>query len=460
MRLCSTSILMAAAVVSASAQTQCGESAGPDLIAGGIGTITNYAGDGVVDALAANVTFCNLGAAGASFAASSPAHPVVASNAFRLRTLPDGTERFEQVGQSWAFHAFSALQGSVCCQCTPMDIAHLGPGCSSPESASIMGSQQALGPRWQVNPHTGVFPFPAANPGFAGSVARRLQIAIADLQPSSSAVRYFVEQQIVAADDAGAGNAANNNSYRPMAVSGSAAAWNFSLTGVLEPQQPALSAWQASSGGAVEIATLAAQDDGIVLVGAQATQLASGLWHYEYAVQNVTSDRAIGAFEVALVPGVTISNAGFHDVAYHSGDGPGNVNFDGTDWPVVVEPTAIRWETQPFGENASANAIRWGTLYNFRFDADAAPITDDGVRLGLFKPGVGSDLFAGPIVVPGGAPGDLDADGDVDLTDLARLLGAFGLCAGDEAFDAAADVDRDGCVTIADLAILLARFGN
>lgn len=57
-------------------------------------------------------------------------------------------------------------------------------------------------------------------------------------------------------------------------------------------------------------------------------------------------------------------------------------------------------------------------------------------------------------------PGDVDGDGDVDLTDLSTLLGAFGTCAGDAAFTTAADFDGNGCVELSDLAVLLANFGT
>ena len=57
-------------------------------------------------------------------------------------------------------------------------------------------------------------------------------------------------------------------------------------------------------------------------------------------------------------------------------------------------------------------------------------------------------------------PGDLDGDGDVDLSDLATLLASYNACAGDAEYDSAADLDGDGCVDLADLAALLAYYGT
>jgi hypothetical protein len=52
-----------------------------------------------------------------------------------------------------------------------------------------------------------------------------------------------------------------------------------------------------------------------------------------------------------------------------------------------------------------------------------------------------------------GIPGDLDGDGDVDLTDLALLLASYGI-------DAGGDIDGDGDTDLTDLAILLSHYGE
>ena len=50
-------------------------------------------------------------------------------------------------------------------------------------------------------------------------------------------------------------------------------------------------------------------------------------------------------------------------------------------------------------------------------------------------------------------PGDMDGDGDVDLSDLASLLASYNL-------DEGGDVDGDGDTDLSDLAGLLANYGQ
>ena len=107
-----------------------------------------------------------------------------------------------------------------------------------------------------------------------------------------------------------------------------------------------------------------------------------GTWHYEYAIQNLNVHRGASSFTVPLAPEVVVTNVDFHDVDYHSGE-----PFDGTDWLATVTPDVITWTTaETYAENPDANGLRWGTLYNFRFDADV-PARDVTATIALFRPG-------------------------------------------------------------------------
>lgn len=55
--------------------------------------------------------------------------------------------------------------------------------------------------------------------------------------------------------------------------------------------------------------------------------------------------------------------------------------------------------------------------------------------------------------------GDIDQDGDVDLSDLASLLSCYGTSTGDAGYDPLADLDGDGTIGLADLAALLGNYG-
>ena len=57
-------------------------------------------------------------------------------------------------------------------------------------------------------------------------------------------------------------------------------------------------------------------------------------------------------------------------------------------------------------------------------------------------------------------PGDLVADGVVDLADVFALLEAYGSCEGEAAFDPWADFDNSRCIDLSDLAFLLSVYGE
>jgi hypothetical protein len=387
----------------ATAQTNCNNSTGPDIIVGDLQDIANYAGQNVggvdYDAVAFGTYSCNIGTTWCNWIAGTNQHPVIDNNLYKYKVV-GGAGHFEQIGMSWLKHGFYALSNNLCCSgCQATDGTHLGVHCSDPYTASRNGGQSGAGPRWQVNATTGVFTYPPANPSYSGSVARRCQVKVSDLEPSSGSVLYFGEAQYVTQDDATAGNNDNNCSYRGVSVTGSGTAWNFALSGATVRENPAIAAWQIID-PTVTLTNVDVAGDGRVVLGSKVTSLGGGQWHYEYAVFNMNSDKAIGTFTVP-VGTANVTNIGFHDISYHDGDGIGNTNFDGADWVGSVSGGMLSWATTPYAQNQSANAIRWGTMYNFRFDCDVQP-SPSQVVLGTFK-----SVMSVPVLAdaPSGAPG-------------------------------------------------------
>ena len=67
-------------------------------------------------------------------------------------------------------------------------------------------------------------------------------------------------------------------------------------------------------------------------------------------------------------------------------------------------------------------------------------------------------FWLGAVAGPEPIPGDLDGDGDVDLSDLAQLLANYGVTEGATYEDG--DMDGDGDVDLSDLAALLGVYGT
>src|ERR1700756_4585502 len=115
-------------------------------------------------------------------------------------------------------------------------------------------------------------------------------------------------------------------------------------------------------------------------------------------------DRPIQSFTVPIGAGVNISNIGFHAPPQHPGwanDGTFNSQgYSSTPWTVTQASDFITWSTETFAQNQNANAIRFGTLYNFRFDADQGP-NPTAATVGFFK--TGSPIAVG-IQAPGAVP--------------------------------------------------------
>jgi hypothetical protein len=391
---------------------------GPDVVVGDLPDVEELGSAGTQVGLGIATTSCNYGDQPVDwFALPSNDHPVVPQNLYRMSGGADNTERFEQIGQSWLKHTFFALEDDACSLgCNTSGCAtgsHLCPGCSDPYTAGLNGDQNQIGSRAWVNPFTGNFP-PGDPPGGSNDhtghihdgVSHRVLVEVDDLNTTlNQGATYFAEAQYVAPSEytwcqahSTACNMYNNASYRQYSVSGTT---SFSFSPVANTVRMLAAIW-AWTGATVNRLEPDPGNDGFWFMGYKVSNPSAGVWHYEYALYNMNLDRAIQSFSVPLEAGVNVSNIGFHAPPQHPGwanDGTfNNQGYSSTSWAVTQAPDSITWNTETFAQNQNANAIRWGTLYNFRFDADQPPQSADAT-VGYFK--TGSPMMVA-IQAPGG----------------------------------------------------------
>lgn len=448
----------------------CGDGTGPDVIVGDLSGISKWGTVGAVTGYSIGTTSCNIGTENLLWVAQSTNHPVIAQNMYRLK---DG--RFEQIGMGWLKHGFTALTGNLCgCGCNGQGGTVLGVGCSDPYGSSLNGDQNGfvcgsntcggLGPRSEVNPSKGTFEYPYGLNGQSGNaIFKRIQIDNNDVDPTlNPGASYYAEGHYISPDDADAGNHHNNASYESVSVgSFSGGGWNLSVTGATSRGCPAIYAWQDDD-PMVTIEVVEDASGGRFHVGYRVTDNGDGTSHYEYAVHNLNSDRAGREFSVPYTAGTTISNLYFHDIDYHSGDGAViGTNYDGTDWATSTGPSSVSWFTSAESVDDNANALRWGTLYNFAFDANATPEAATAT-IGLYRSGTPASLSVN-VLAPGATPPcpwdcDGSLDGVVGVADLLQLLAEYDVTSPSNCAGGGCDFDSNGCVDVADLLKLLGHY--
>ncbi len=143
-----------------------------------------------------------------------------------------------------------------------------------------------------------------------------------------------------------------------------------------------------------------------------------------------------------------MSSIGFSAPLYHSGEVQQN-----TPWTSQRTATSVKWTVQPNANPAAANALRWGTMYNFWFTTDMAPSSSPGAgTLGVFAPSTGpASILANDLPVPPGpCQIDFDCSGGVDDLDILAFFAAF------EAGDA--DLNGDDGVDDLDISYFFTLF--
>jgi hypothetical protein len=399
MRRGMTELMLALALLAPCSTTVTAQGAvpneGADVILGILDNLQAYKRANGMAALAATTISCNVGNKVLNWRRlPNNQHPVISTNLYRL-----SNGRLQQIGQSWVKHGFLAVQGNLCqlaFPCQPhSNNQGLGIGCSDPYDSEINQGPD-LGARSQINPTTGYFNGLTAaqhnhpEPDHPAGTEHGLEVRESDLGVASA--RYFLEGHYITPDDAAAGNALNNTSYREVTMrqlpSGE---WQFENRGNTIRQRSAVEAWKAEGAILTYLDTVEAQVDGKdiksrIAVAHRVISLGGNANRYEYLVYNMNSDRGVRSFSVPI--GATpVRNVGFASV---------RSNFEGWSndpWIIRQADGVVSWSTKSFTEDANANAIRWGTSYNFWFEADAPPL-DVQATLERFKPGTGSTLIS------------------------------------------------------------------
>ncbi len=359
----------------------------PDIIVSVVGSNNSWSCYGSSAGMASyefDNTTCNIGDVPVDY------HVFLVENLYQVI---DG--RIRQLGAGFAVPKSCAINQNICGQCQPTNCTTLGIGCA--DTSAVNDGALGTG-RWRVNASTGNWNGTPTGPCCEDPVlAGRVFAPIADLEDPAG--RIIAESLFLNNHDQVAGNGANNASWTEMLVP------NFQYpngSGVVAVGEPAIYAWKDRYPD-VQIEEIMVLNEGgpgvhgILFVGSRATDLGNGTWRYDYAIQNLTSERGVASLTVnSLCSPQTVSQMTFSGPPLHSG-----TPYDSTDWTPSQVGAEISWSTTPFATDPNANALRWGTLSSFSFENAVGP-AQGTVELGLFQPG-SVDSISSPAIVPQGA---------------------------------------------------------
>jgi hypothetical protein len=381
----------------ASAQTN------PDVVVHQIGVdggdtndIVYYGTGDNIAAYSFGTQSCNIGTTELVWG-STENHPVISQNMFRLQD-----ERFLHIGQSWLKHGFCAVNEPGCGSCQSSPCSTLGVGCADTYWASLNDGRTG-GPKYQIEASIGSHPHPFPSPSGNSTIRGRLQVHLEDIDQSingNGSAEYFIEGHYISEDDAIHGNAGNNASWRKVNV---VSHTNIDGNGPTNVGEAALHAWKDAV-PSVELVRINNLNEGganrhaFYWLGCNVKDNGDGTYTYMYAVHNLNSTQSCGAFSIPVLPTAVLTDVFFHDVDYHSGE-----PYNGLDWTHDISGGEITWETaETYAQNNDANALRWGTVYNFGFTTASSP-QDVTATLSMFEPGISTSL-TGPTKGPGTPP--------------------------------------------------------
>ncbi len=455
--------VIAATLVACAAGSTLAGTIGPDVIVGSLPNIQRFGGPvGGVSGYSIATTSCNIGDQVLLWNPNTNIHPVISQSISRVSPAGDNGTKMMMLGISWLKHGFCALQGTVCgaCQsagggCPPV----LGIGCSDPYSSGLNGQQSNLGMPADVNAHTGFYSLPFTGVGQNGNnIFKRIPINVNDLDPGQNPdAVYYGAGQYVQSEDSDFGNQDNNASHRRVRIiSGSnGGGWNLGFLGGTVREEPVIFGWETTDPSVTIIPVnlpepaVAGDNTGLIYLGYDVSENNDGTWHYEYAMNNVSSDNRVRGLRIPGLDIADMTNIEFDGVTYHSGSPINNTPWD------TSASTADDFEMRgpSFAANPNGNSLWWGRLYRIGFDSPNPPEAVT-IQLRTFKTG---ELVNVSVMAPQSANvclGDCDGSGTVDFNDLVSMLFQFG-----NSDDGACNADQTGRVDFNDLVTALFLFG-
>ena len=387
---------------------------GPDMIHCQLYGLGQYGREGDIVGLSVATTSWNIGDEVLPwFPMPAENHPFIVMNVYRLDDLGDYT-RLIQIGQSHVKHGFCALDSSQCTtSCSGTGCSTLGIGCTDTYGAGLNASQSGLGPRYEMNAWNCEWDYETSHMS-SGShghdgIEHRIQVHDSDLDPVQHPNSQWVSESFyLAPEDVNPINSAAWKFVTPVGAPGGT--WTFEMTGSGEMPEIGvpIDAWETTY-PKVTVAqevpvVMFVSPDGRCLVGAEATDIGGGLWHYEYAVYNLDMERKVGSFSIPIANETAVTNIGFHAVLSH--DEP----YGNDAWDVEVGNGKIEWSTLD-------NPIRWSTMYNFWFDCNAVPTEVAQITFGMYEPGI-PDSITATMVGPLPGPPDCNDNDIIDNCDI------------------------------------------
>jgi hypothetical protein len=339
-------------------------------------------------------------------------HPMLVWNLYRVAA--DGSLR--QLAASGVKHAFNTINKT--CGCS--DHTNSFPGCedSYSQTSNDIDAQTTpnyLGPRSEIVPAAGVWGrcqsvfdkncdgFQDADAGAQNDFQYRLVVRESEITAALQAgAQFYFEYWYVVRDQA---NIYNAMGHRPLTFSkllASDGSYLWDTTPGAFVSGPVINRWvDPASPPAGTMNSEISTREGHARIAVRARALGGGVYRYDYAVMNLDFARGVIDPAHAAEPDMHVLSAdGFSRLTIPVGAAVtlGNVVFNdadsdaGNDWSVSRDAEGLHWQAP------SGQALNWGTLYRFSFDANHAPQAASA-RLGVATAGDPAS-YTGGVLAP------------------------------------------------------------